>query len=173
MAPKSNKGKILPGTRGVSWREKETLDLLILWGERKVQEALSSKHTNIDIFGKIAADMARRGHQRSAEECRTKSKTLRQEYRKVMIHNNQSGNAPKTCPFYNQLHDIFGTDPSTIPPRLSQSLDLRVQVQHGTKELQEDEYSEELFTEDLQTINSADFLSSTYNDSGKTALLRL
>lgn len=89
------------GGRGASWRERETLDLLRLWGEEKVQEALSSSHRNLDIFEKISREMRSLGHKRSAMECRTKTKGLRNEYKRALTQN-----SPATFPYYKQLERI-------------------------------------------------------------------
>ena len=61
-------------SRGVSWRHEETLDLLAIWGEQEVQEQLHSSHCNIESFVLIAQAMAEKGHNRTAKECRTKTK---------------------------------------------------------------------------------------------------
>lgn len=64
------------GLSGVSWCNKETLELMALWGDRRVQEALRSSHRNVDKFKAIAHDMAPRGCKRTAVEYQNKSKAL-------------------------------------------------------------------------------------------------
>ncbi|XP_054853125.1 uncharacterized protein LOC129341823 isoform X1 [Eublepharis macularius] len=160
--------------RGVSWREKETLDLIEFWGEEKVQEALLLCHRNIDVFERISEQMVARGHARTALECRTKTKALRQEYKRVAAHNGRSGNAPATCPFYAQLARIFRGDASIRPQRVARSLNL--QSVSNADPLGEDlsnhgvpapwEGSEELFTHPMVTLHLQAVPASTPNDSG-------
>ncbi|XP_054828121.1 myb/SANT-like DNA-binding domain-containing protein 7 [Eublepharis macularius] len=167
-APKSS------GGRGVSWREKETLDLLEFWGEEKVQEALTNCHRNIDVFDRIAEQMVSRGHARTALECRTKTKALRQEYKRVVAHNGRSGNAPATCPFYAQLARIFRGDASIRPQRVVRSLQLQSAGHeknmnpnpslNGNNAIWEG--SEELFTHPMVTLNLQEVHTAMPSDSG-------
>nr|XP_056700089.1 myb/SANT-like DNA-binding domain-containing protein 7 [Euleptes europaea] len=110
------------GVRGVSWRRDETLDLLSLWGEQNVQEALRSCHRNIDSFEMISKEMSKRGHNRSAVECRTKAKALRLEYKRVVTLNSQMGSNRATCPYFEELHRILRGDASVKPKRVPRSL---------------------------------------------------
>ncbi|XP_077187107.1 uncharacterized protein LOC143834291 isoform X2 [Paroedura picta] len=110
------------GVRGVSWRRDETLDLLALWGEQNVQEALRSCHRNIDSFEMISKEMAKRGHSRTAVECRTKAKALRLEYKRVVTLNSQTGSNRATCPYFEELHRILRGDASVKPKRVPRSL---------------------------------------------------
>ncbi|XP_062977813.1 uncharacterized protein LOC134395582 [Elgaria multicarinata webbii] len=104
--------------RGVSWRYQETLDLLEIWGESKIQEQLRSSHRNIYFFQYIAGEMAARGHERTALECRNKTKVMRLEYKRVVDHNSRSGNTRATCPFFSELHRILRGDASVTPKRV-------------------------------------------------------
>ncbi|XP_042313759.1 uncharacterized protein LOC121925552 isoform X2 [Sceloporus undulatus] len=104
------------GGRGISWTRQETLDLISLWGEEKVQEQLRDCHRNINVFEKIAEKMQEKSHDRTAEECRTKSKALRKQYREVTDHISQNGGGTVTMPFFEQLHAILGGD-ATIHPK--------------------------------------------------------
>ncbi|KAL8182398.1 UNVERIFIED_CONTAM: hypothetical protein K2H54_055766 [Gekko kuhli] len=56
-----------------------------------------------------------RGQKRSAVECQTKSEALCQDYKKVVAHNNRSGNSPMNCPYDHKLHCIFHGDTSIAP----------------------------------------------------------
>lgn len=44
-----------------------------------------------------------------------------EEYMAVKDHNSKSGNAPKTCSFYDELDEIFSKSPSVIPIALASS----------------------------------------------------
>ncbi|XP_054830382.1 myb/SANT-like DNA-binding domain-containing protein 7 [Eublepharis macularius] len=147
--------------RGLAWRHREIMDLLHFWGEEKIQEALRNTHRNLDYFVKIAEQMATRGHRKSALECRSKTKTMRLEYKKVVAHNGRSGNAPISCPFYRELESILRGDASVHPKRLARSMVLQVvgQVRNEPVELQVG--SEELFSHDLVAVNAGDLRISS------------
>ncbi|XP_054839890.1 myb/SANT-like DNA-binding domain-containing protein 7 [Eublepharis macularius] len=149
------------GVRGSSWREKEILDLLSCWGEEKIQEALKSSHRNFDCFMRVAEQMALRGHKRSALECRSKTKTMRLEYKKVITHNGRSGNAPITCPYFRELDSILRGDASVRPKRLSRSMVLQVVVENGGNALELQEGSEELFSHEMRTTEGGLLRTST------------
>ena len=107
--------------RGVAWQRAETIALLRLWGEEHVQEQLRSSHRNIETFELIARAMHKRGFNRSANECRTKTKSLRQQYKYALQEIGKSGNNPKTCPHFELLDSILRGDPSVKALRLSDS----------------------------------------------------
>lgn len=117
--------------RGRTWTEDEVLALLDIWTELKLQTKLKSNHRNLGIFKEVSKEMAKRKHQRSAVECRSKSKKLRFEYRKVVKHNKMSGRQPVTCPYYKELDNIFHGDVSITPHRLSRSIDMERSVEVG------------------------------------------
>ncbi|XP_054857572.1 zinc finger and SCAN domain-containing protein 20-like [Eublepharis macularius] len=152
--------------RGISWRHREILDLLHFWGEKKIQEALRNTHRNLDYFERISEQMATRGHRRSALECRSKTKTMRLEYKKVVAHNSRSGNAPITCPYYKELESILRGDANVKPKRLARSTVLQVMGQIRTEPVDIQERLEELFSHDLETINAEDLRSSSPCQTG-------
>ncbi|XP_067321099.1 uncharacterized protein [Anolis sagrei] len=118
--------------KGITWKIHETHDLLEIWGQQKFQDALQVMHRNIEVFEEIAAEMRAKGHDRNAEECRTKAKKMRLTFKEVLAHNSVPGNAPRTCPFYKELEVILQGDASTEPARVSQSLP--VHWMQGNKE---------------------------------------
>nr|XP_003223685.1 PREDICTED: uncharacterized protein LOC100553256 [Anolis carolinensis]XP_008113300.1 PREDICTED: uncharacterized protein LOC100553256 [Anolis carolinensis]XP_008113301.1 PREDICTED: uncharacterized protein LOC100553256 [Anolis carolinensis]XP_016850725.1 PREDICTED: uncharacterized protein LOC100553256 [Anolis carolinensis] len=107
--------------KGTHWGFHEIQDLLDIWGEKKVQDALRAVHINIDVFEEIAEQMRKRGRSRTAEECRNKTKAMRLEYKRVQAHNKCLGNARKTCAFYAKLENILKGDASIDHPRLLRS----------------------------------------------------
>lgn len=110
------------GGRGSSWQREETIDLLALWGEEKVQHSLRQSHKNIDVFMDIAKEMVARGHRRTAEECRTKTKSMRQMYKKTIAYNSKSGRNIAHCPYYDQLHQILRGNADVWPKRVAHSM---------------------------------------------------
>ncbi|XP_066482620.1 uncharacterized protein [Tiliqua scincoides] len=97
--------------RGNNWAYTEVIDLLDIWGEQKIQKLLQSSYRNMDTFQVIASEMAKRGHERTAQECRTKTKTMRRDYKKAK-DNSFSMGGRVTCPFYEQLDRILAGDSS-------------------------------------------------------------
>ncbi|XP_042308964.1 uncharacterized protein LOC121922985 isoform X2 [Sceloporus undulatus] len=110
--------------RGIAWEHSEILDLLSIWGETEFQTRLSENHRNLHVFKDVASEMAKRGHSRTAEECRNKTKSMRGEYRRVVNYNKRSGRAPVTCPYFKKLDGILRGVASVLPSRLSRSFDL-------------------------------------------------
>ncbi|XP_015261962.1 PREDICTED: uncharacterized protein LOC107106343 [Gekko japonicus] len=92
--------------RGTNWSYAEVADLLDVWGEQRIQRVLQSSHRNMDTFQVIANEMAKRGHERTAQECRTKTKTMRRDYKKAK-ENSGTGRGRAACPFYDQLEQIL------------------------------------------------------------------
>ncbi|XP_042306637.1 uncharacterized protein LOC121921940 [Sceloporus undulatus] len=103
--------------RGTNWSHGEVIDLLDIWGEQRIQQVLLTSHRNMDTFQVIANEMAKRGHERTPQECRTKTKTLRRDYKKVK-ENNMAGKEPMTCPFYDELDRIMESALPPLPERM-------------------------------------------------------
>lgn len=109
--------------RGNNWAYTEVIDLLDIWGEQKIQKLLQSSYRNMDTFQVIASEMAKRGHERTAQECRTKTKTMRRDYKKAKDNSSLMG-GHVTCPFYEQLDRILAGDSSFRLPRRLQNVSL-------------------------------------------------
>ncbi|XP_044308913.1 uncharacterized protein LOC123035101 isoform X2 [Varanus komodoensis] len=103
--------------RGTNWSYAEVVDLLDIWGEQRIQQVLQSSHRNMDTFQVIANEMGKRGHERTAQECRTKTKTMRRDYKKVK-ESHSIGKRNVTCPFYDQLDRILDSGMSRHPGRM-------------------------------------------------------
>ena len=89
--------------RGSVWSEKEVRDLINVWGERKIQEELDGAVRNKTVFQHVSEKMSAMGHRRDWEQCRTKIKNLKKEYRTVKDSNGETGRGRKTCRFYAEL----------------------------------------------------------------------
>ena len=66
------------------WTEDETKALIDCWGEGNVQSLLDYLR-NRSIYERIAAEMAKRGYNKSRKQCRVKVKNLTQSYGKVCL----------------------------------------------------------------------------------------
>ena len=82
------------------WTDEETLKLIEIWSEDKIQEELDgckkNKHILSHIYDKIAARMTKAGFDRTFDQCRVKVKKLRGEYRKVKDGNNKKEKTGKS-----------------------------------------------------------------------------
>ncbi|XP_048360819.1 uncharacterized protein LOC125437395 isoform X2 [Sphaerodactylus townsendi] len=163
----ANGGK--PVRRGVAWRERETLDLLSIWGEEAIQKALVNNFRNTDVFDWVATQMAALGHKRSAVECRTKTKALKHKYNRAGAHSYGLGNAPATCPFYWELDRILRGDASSRPPQVARGSNLQVLVVDPPQNQECTPRPEELFSFNLETIKQEDMHHFTSLDSGESS----
>ncbi|XP_042306583.1 zinc finger and SCAN domain-containing protein 29-like [Sceloporus undulatus] len=107
--------------RGTSWSIAETADLIALWSQPHVLEKLRNCYLNFDTFNEVAEGMRARGHQRTGEECRRKTKNLRAQFKKFNDHNAQSGRGATTMPFYKELHAFIHKDGSIRRSRVCTS----------------------------------------------------
>lgn len=147
--------------RGVSWRDQETVDLIVIWGDERIQIALASSHKNIKVFEKVASRMRELGYSHSAMECRMKTKALRADYRVVVSHNKETGKAPATCPFFNELDAILHGDGSAHPKRLSKTTRMKKAPGAEPEPSQPRPRSQLIFIRDLVTIDAAAIRCST------------
>ncbi|XP_029901373.1 uncharacterized protein LOC115354954 isoform X2 [Myripristis murdjan] len=90
------------GTRSVPWTDLETLALINIWGEDKIQEELRGMHRTGHIFSIISKQMAAQGFFRTAEQCQTRLKRLKTNFRQC-YENNMKGQEQVECKFYNEL----------------------------------------------------------------------
>ncbi|KAH0628319.1 hypothetical protein JD844_009287 [Phrynosoma platyrhinos] len=70
----------------------------------------------------MLAKLRDKGIHRSVPEIRNKCKTLKSDNNKVTNHNKISGNAPATCPFFNELDRFLRHDQSVFPKKITKSL---------------------------------------------------
>lgn len=120
------------GARGLMWRPYEVDQLVNLWGEQRVQDALRNHRRNIDIFEScfwkhLKGDERERvrGFNRPAQECYSKGKTIRLNYKHILSNMKWSGAGHLTCPYFESLHSILGGDASVTLRRVGQSLEIR------------------------------------------------
>ncbi|XP_048677132.2 myb/SANT-like DNA-binding domain-containing protein 7 [Caretta caretta] len=99
--------------RAPAWTKREVLELIAVWGDESVLSEFCSKRRNAKIFEKISKVMKDRGYNRVPQQYRVKLKELRQAYQKTQEANTRSGSEPQTCHFYDELHTILGSAPTT------------------------------------------------------------
>ena len=103
------------------WTEEETLKLIELWSEDVIQEMLEGSKRNKDVYAKIAKELEREGYKKSGEQCNSKIKRLRFEYKKIKDNRRKTGRGRKEWKFYEALDMILGHKPSTQPPVVIES----------------------------------------------------
>ena len=94
--------------RGSAWSDEEIKALLSIWGDGKVQDELDGAVRNKTVFVDIQKQLAELGYERHWQQCRSKVKNLKAEYRKVKDNNGETGSGRKTCRFYRELDSILG-----------------------------------------------------------------
>lgn len=102
------------GTRSVPWTDLETLTLINIWGEDKMQQDLRGMHRNGHIFSIISNKMAAQGFSRTPEQCQTRLKRVKSNFRQC-YQNNLKGQEQIQCKFYNELGRIIVEDFTPVP----------------------------------------------------------
>ncbi|XP_019639725.1 PREDICTED: zinc finger and SCAN domain-containing protein 29-like [Branchiostoma belcheri] len=105
----------MPSNSTSNWSTEETGALISIWGAGEIQRKLDGMHRNIEVFEEIAKAMVERGFNRTAAQCRSKTKALKQKYRTTRDHNSRSGRDRITCPFYNEMDAFLRDRPSSRP----------------------------------------------------------
>ncbi|XP_028926795.1 zinc finger and SCAN domain-containing protein 29 isoform X1 [Ornithorhynchus anatinus] len=95
---------------GVHWGFEETKTFLAILSETQFYEALRNCHRNSQLYGTVAERLREFGFLRSAEQCRTKFKSLQKSYRKV-----KGGLSPDTCAFFQEM-DALVSSRTPEPP---------------------------------------------------------
>ena len=67
------------------------------------------------FWDKISKQMNSKGYSFSGTKCETKVKNMKQTFTKTVDHNNITGNDRRTCPYYDELGDIFGMSLAVRP----------------------------------------------------------
>ena len=100
-----------------TWSREETLRLIEIWGDDRIQAQLEGVHRNQDVFTKIAREMSESGFERTFQQCRDKLKKLKSEYRKLKDKQGKTGESKrKDWDYFEVMDAILGTKPATQPP---------------------------------------------------------
>ena len=102
-------------TQRRGWTQEETILLIELWADERVQEQLeNTPRRNIEIFKRICEDIKDRipDFQRSPQECQAWIKHLKTMYFQTKRANNKSGGKRRSFPYYERLDALLNTRPS-------------------------------------------------------------
>ena len=122
-----------------SWTEKEVFKLIEQWGEQSIQEQLEGSKRNKHVYEKLSSALAKVGVKKSGEQCRSKLKKLRTEYKKIKDNHNLTGRGRTEWKFYDCLNEILGTRPATPPPVVLETLDDTTLLAEGYSEVSDEE----------------------------------
>lgn len=91
------------------WNDAEVQALLNIYATEEIQRNPDFDGTkrNTKIFSCISAQLAGLGINHTAKQCREKIKKLKQDYKRIKEHNNQSGSERKKSKWYDLLDEIL------------------------------------------------------------------
>ena len=105
-----------------TWKDEEVFALIEIWGDDVVQAQLEGCKRNKLVYERISKTMAEMGYERTADQCREKSKKLKMEYRKTKDKHSKTGTGRKQWKFFKMLDTVLGDKPATQPPVLVDTL---------------------------------------------------
>ncbi|XP_034019841.1 uncharacterized protein zgc:113263 [Thalassophryne amazonica] len=100
-------------TRSVPWTDMETLALINTWAEEKLQQQRRGPHRIGNVFPTVSMKMAAQGFSRTPEQCQTKLKRLKTNFRQC-YENSLRGHGQTECKFYNELARILVKGPPSM-----------------------------------------------------------
>ena len=102
------------------WGDSETFKLIEIWGDGAIQAMLEGSKRNKDVFKKIAGKMMDVGYDKTADQCNSKIRKLKLEYRKIKDGRKKTGTGRKEWRFFDA---VLGHKPATQPPVVVESGD--------------------------------------------------
>ncbi|XP_042560597.1 uncharacterized protein zgc:113263 isoform X3 [Clupea harengus] len=97
----------------VPWSDSETLILLELWGDEKVQRNLQRCPHNGHIYSEISEQLNAHGYSRTSEQCHTRIKRLKLSYRQCRESMSSSEAEHVEFKFYDLMEEILNKYPSS------------------------------------------------------------
>ncbi|XP_034434543.1 uncharacterized protein zgc:113263 isoform X1 [Hippoglossus hippoglossus] len=147
----------------VAWSDKETVILLEIWGDPEVQQCLGRYPHNGHIFTQISEKLLTNGYSRSADQCHTRIKRLKSNYRQAQENMSSSGTDRVDFKFYDLLEQILDKQPSTSSTVIPDSI-----------EISEDSNSESVTeTEGEISLSTEKPASGTWTDEETLSLINI
>ncbi|KAM9328767.1 uncharacterized protein KZ484_020133 isoform 2-T2 [Pholidichthys leucotaenia] len=106
----------------VPWSDKETIILLELWGDPRVQQCLGRSPHNGHIFTEISEKLSANGFSRSPEQCYNRIKRLKSVYRQCQESMGSCGKID--FKFYDLLEQILEKQPSASTAGVTDSIEI-------------------------------------------------
>ena len=76
---------------GSNLTDSQVFKLIDVWGDEDIQEQLEGSKRNKHVYERMSHSLCVNGIEKSGEQCRTKVKKLRQEFKKIKDNHNQTG----------------------------------------------------------------------------------
>ena len=114
-----------------AWTDKETLKLIEVWSEDRIQEELEGCRKNRQVFEKIVEKLKSAGFERTVEQCRVKVKKLKGDYRKIKDTHSKTGSDRKAWKYFDAMDTILGAKPATQPAVVVDTLEDEDNVLQG------------------------------------------
>ncbi|XP_017270412.1 uncharacterized protein zgc:113263 [Kryptolebias marmoratus] len=108
----------------VPWSDKETVILLEIWGDTQVQQGLRRYPHNGHIFSEVSEKLNANGYSRTPEQCHTRIKRLKSNYRQCKENMSLSGTDRVDFKFYDLLEQILEKQPSTSSTVVTDSIEI-------------------------------------------------
>ena len=105
------------------WTDDEVFKLIEIWNEDGIQEQLEGSKRNKHVYEKLCTQLRGAGYVRTGEQCRSKVKKLRQQYKKIKDNNGMTGRGRGKWRFFDALDEVFGHRPATRPPVIFDTTD--------------------------------------------------
>ncbi|XP_067122916.1 uncharacterized protein [Centruroides vittatus] len=99
---------------GFQWPKARTIELISLYNEHREKFELP-QYTNIQIWRIIANKLNEEGFSVTPAQVDTKWRGLKKTFKKIKLHNSQSGNNRKHWEFYSLMDDAIGKRPEISP----------------------------------------------------------
>ena len=110
------------GSSGTTWSKAETLLLISIWGQERIQKKLQECKKNQSVYQEVADEMKDGGYDRTYQQCRDKIKKLKVEYKKERDRVGHTGEGKSMWDFFNEMDNILGHKPATKPPIVIDSM---------------------------------------------------
>ncbi|XP_053394053.1 uncharacterized protein LOC123539896 [Mercenaria mercenaria] len=102
------------GTVQTKWPKEKVLKLIDLHAQYEQmfsKPSIKKKH----VWALIAAKLCSDTFNVTIEKAEQKWKNLTKNFRDTIDHNNKSGSAPKHCPYFEELQEVYGYRPNVKP----------------------------------------------------------
>ncbi|XP_077279671.1 uncharacterized protein LOC143907048 [Temnothorax americanus] len=106
------------------WKDENAVKTLIYQWKQHQSLFENTSIRNDVVWTKISEELekANSAWQYTGKNCENKFKDISKVYKRTKDHNNQTGVAPKTCKYFQELEEVLGEKPCLKPVALASSL---------------------------------------------------
>ena len=145
----------MASSKGSTWNKEETLRLIEIWGDNRIQAQLEWAHRNRNVYMKIAREMSEAGYQRTLEQCKDKIKKLKGEYKKLKDKCGKTGEGRRYWDYFEAMDSILGHKAATHPQVIIDTM--AEDIEPGPEEEEEDGLS------DMTSLDAMNEVASVMN----------